>query len=311
MSTNFLSLDLKDIIVGEPLPGTIYVYLEFKFITFRSETEIIDRDTYDRLQNKNIKNLFILSEDSKKFKKWIEQYKEDISKHSEDPVNKKLEPLKEELREHTLSAFMSKHPDKVVRKAAKASEKLINEIMKTPSMIQNIIKLQTLSNDTVTHSINVGIISTYAALQMGYTHHVILQHIGMGGLLHDIGKTKILIEDSDSDSVVAQKMKIHPQLGFSILDTQSGISNEVKMIVEQHHEKHDGSGYPNGLIGSKIYDLSRIISIVNVFDSLVSKSSGKMIERQKKAIKIMDEEIYKIFDPKKLEKFIKIIKMGL
>ena len=83
------------------------------------------------------------------------------------------------------------------------------------------------------------------------------------------------------------------------------------MIVAQHHECHDGSGFPKKLRGSAIYDLARIVSIANVFDELVGDGQGTLIERQKVAIRQLDEFLYKKFDPQKLEKTLKILRMGI
>ena len=91
------------------------------------------------------------------------------------------------------------------------------------------------------------------------------------------------------------------------------ISNEVLMIVAQHHESLDGSGFPAQLKGLAVYDLARIVTIANVYDNLVSKSAGKtMRERQEDAMAKLESSAYEgKLDPKKLEKSIKILKYSL
>ena len=108
------------------------------------------------------------------------------------------------------------------------------------------------------------------------------------------------------------KMREHPDARASdSRSTSSKIPNEVKMIIAQHHEYNDGSGFPKGLRGSNIYDLARIVSIANVFDELVGEAEGSLVKRQRDAIRALDEEMFKKFDPQKLEKALKVLKMGV
>jgi HD-GYP domain-containing protein (c-di-GMP phosphodiesterase class II) len=83
------------------------------------------------------------------------------------------------------------------------------------------------------------------------------------------------------------------------------------MIVAQHHEYDDGTGYPKKLRGKGIYDLARIVCIANVFDELVGEGSGTLVERQRSAIQQLDKILFKKFDPEKLSKAIKIFKLGV
>jgi putative nucleotidyltransferase with HDIG domain len=133
----------------------------------------------------------------------------------------------------------------------------------------------------------------------------------MGALLHDLGKTQVKIEDGDRPEVVEEKMKVHSELGHKLLEAQQKVPNEVKMIVAQHHENYDGTGFPKKLRGNQIYDLTRIVAIANVFDELVADGHGTLVERQRAALKQLDEVHYRRFDPQKLEKSLKILKLGV
>jgi len=306
----FLTCNIQELIVGEPLPTTLYIYIDFRFITFRAEGDVVDRSAYDRLQFKKIKNLFILERDREKFQGWAKQRTRD-KPPALPPENKAFTKVKTEVTRKTLDIFQSNHPDKIVTQALSSSKKLVGEVMKFPYAVKSLAQLQSYANGTAEHSVNVSILSVYLAMQMGYSHALILQHIGSGGLLHDIGKTQISFSDSDSPQVQELKMKAHPDLGMRLIDAQSKVPNEVKMIIAQHHECHDGSGYPKKMRGNSIYDLARIVSIANVFDGLVGDGKGPLVERQRAAITELDQVMYRKFDPQKLEKALKILKLGV
>jgi putative nucleotidyltransferase with HDIG domain len=187
----------------------------------------------------------------------------------------------------------------------------VTEVMKAPFAVSSLAQLQKYSQGTVDHSVNVGVLSVYLAMQMGYSHTLILQHVGLGALLHDLGKSKITIDEGESDEAIAEKLEQHPELGMRLIEQQSRVPNEVKMIIAQHHECADGSGFPKGLRGSQIYDLARIVAIANTFDELVADGQGTLQDRQRAAIQEIDQNRFMQFDPQKLDKALKILKLGV
>lgn len=310
MGEQFVSIELSDILVGETLPFNIYVYLNFRFITFRAAGDAVDRIAFERLEVKKVRNLFILETDRKKFEAWAEQF----AAPTAPPLsaeNKGFGSTREDVHRKVMDIFQSDHPDRIVTQTLQLSKKLVDEVMKFPFAVSTLSQLQTYSRGTVDHSVNVSVLAVYLAMQMGYSHALILQHVGMGALLHDIGKTRVPVNDEDTEEQFAIKMKEHPTYGARLLDSQQKVPNEVKMIVEQHHECYDGTGYPKKLRGSAIYDLARIVAIANVFDELVADAKGPLVERQRHAIGQLDQVLYRKFDPQKLEKSLKILKLGV
>ncbi len=309
VAERFVSIDIQDIQVGESLPVPVYLYINFRFLTFRAEEDVIDRATFERLELKKVRNLFIRDSDRPKFLEWVQKWT--AINAPPVPENKEFAKAREDVHRKVFDIFQSDHPEKMVTQVLESSKKLVDEVMKFPYAVQSLAQLQSYSRGTVDHSVNVSALAVYLAMQMGYSHQLILQHVGAGALMHDIGKTKVKVDDEDSDEVIANKMEEHPLLGEQLLDAQGKVPNEVKMIVAQHHEAHDGSGYPKRLRAGSIYDLARIVSIANVFDELVGDGSGTLLERQRKAIDQLDQNLYPKFDPQKLDKALKILKLGV
>lgn len=313
MAGQFVTCGLQDILVGEDLPCAVYLYLDFRFITYRAEGDKIDRSTYERLEMKQVKNLFIDEKDKAKFDAW--RAKRELERRNSVPPlpeeNKQFAKAREDAHRKLYDIFSSTHPEKIVTQTLDTSKQLVTEVMKFPFAVSTLAQLQGYSQGTVDHSVNVSVLSIYLAMQMGYTHQLILQHLGTGGLLHDLGKIKVKVLDTDKPAEITEKMKSHPAFGQEMLDAQSKIPNEVKLIIAQHHECHDGSGFPKKLRGSAIYDLARITAIANTFDELVADGTGPLVERQRNAINQLDQVLYPKFDPQKLEKALKILRMGV
>ena len=119
---------------------------------------------------------------------------------------------------------------------------------------------------------------------------------------YELGKINIPIEILNkngklTDSEFAQ-MKSHPSKGYEILQRSRGISERARRISLEHHEKYDGSGYPNNLKGSTISLFGRICAVADVYDALVSKRVYKESMSFEKADAIIMDGMGKHFDPR-------------
>ena len=123
------------------------------------------------------------------------------------------------------------------------------------------------------HALDVCIYSLIAAkvMRLSYEDVVIL---GIGALLHDIGKIKI------SDSIINKvgkltdnefdEVKKHSEYGYQILLKSPQINSDIEKVVLQHHERCDGSGYPKQLKEKDIHMLSKVVAIADIYDALTS-----------------------------------------
>jgi len=117
-----------------------------------------------------------------------------------------------------------------------------------------------------------------------------IEVIRLSGLLHDIGKisidTKILNKPSSLTDLEFDEIKKHPMIAFQILEA-SEIFSDVKDIVKYHHEKMDGTGYPERIMGDAIPLGARIVAIADVFDSLTSERSYRKAMSVEEALLII------------------------
>jgi putative two-component system response regulator len=129
------------------------------------------------------------------------------------------------------------------------------------------------------------------------------RHLGMdedslialkrGGYLHDLGKIavpdEILKKGSDLTAAEWEVMKLHPVTGENICRPLRSL-RPVLPIIRHHHEHSDGSGYPDGLSGSEIPILPRILQVVDVYDALRTARSYKPPQTHEQAAQTMREE---------------------
>jgi two-component system response regulator RpfG len=127
--------------------------------------------------------------------------------------------------------------------------------------------------------------------------------------LHDIGKIgipdQILLKPGKLDEGEWQVMKRHPVIGHEIL--KGSASKYVRMgalIALGHHEKYDGSGYPNGLEGDHIPLCARLVAVADVYDALTSKRPYKSAWPSERAFEHLAAQAGRHFDPRLLEAFL-------
>jgi len=130
--------------------------------------------------------------------------------------------------------------------------------------------------------------------------------------MHDVGKIGIpdgiLLKPGKLDHREWEVMKTHAQIGADIIGHHSSVLLSLaREIALTHHEKWDGSGYPNGLKGEEISIHARIVAIADTFDALTTIRPYKHAWLVEDAIALLEKEAGAHFDPELIEKFINII----
>ena len=129
-------------------------------------------------------------------------------------------------------------------------EEISQSVSRDPSIILNIAKLKTKDEYTYLHSVAVCALMINLGRSMGLDEGL-TQEIGMAGLLHDVGKMAIpetiLKKPARLDELEMETVRNHPQRGYEILSASAGVNETALDVCLHHHEKLDGTGYPDGL----------------------------------------------------------------
>lgn len=160
-------------------------------------------------------------------------------------------------------------PQEVRKEAEQLVGKMVECILSKGDVMVHAMS-EKLGEDVYFHALNVTVLSLILAkaLDMGEEES---RQIGMGAMFHDIGKLeippKILMKTDPLTKSEQSFFELHCEYGLDIA-SKAGLSKQVADIVMQHHECVDGSGYPGKLKADKISPLTKIVSIVNIYDNL-------------------------------------------
>ncbi|MDD2373252.1 MAG: HD-GYP domain-containing protein [Syntrophomonadaceae bacterium] len=152
-------------------------------------------------------------------------------------------------------------------------ENIVDELLENRNILFSLSDIRAFDDYTYAHCVNVCILSIMTGITMGYNNSQ-LNELGIGALLHDIGKIRINLEILNKPGELTRdefrEIKKHPEFGFRILRDYQDLSLLSTHIAYQHHERWDGHGYPRNLAGENILEYARIAAVADVYDALLA-----------------------------------------
>lgn len=312
---NACSVPLKNIEPNQELPTNIYIFIGGKFILFRKKGDVINNERYDRFIQQKVQYLFIEMKEQATFNQWLmskrnenrESLIKKVGTEFENLVDKHLD-VKDELLLFLTSDVTSEGIDRLLNK----TRNFITEFKKNETKASQILaKIIQYSDSIASHSMNVANLSVYLAFSTGLDKKEDLELIYTGAMLHDYGKVVIDIHAIDPIKLPQKyisELKRHPDVGRISLLMENGIPTESIKIIHEHHERHDGKGYPKGLKKTQISQFTKIVSIANYFDNIVAKGTGSLKIKQINAINQLQKDNGHFFEPDLLQKCISYLR---
>lgn len=161
------------------------------------------------------------------------------------------------------------------------------------------------------HSNRVSVYGTMLAKEMGLSREEV-EGIRIAGLLHDIGKIAIdktiINKPSPLTSIECEELKSHPVIGFEILSRIKFPWSGIQMITRSHHEKVDGTGYPDRLKGAEIPAGARVMALVDAFDAMTSDRPYRPRLPFREAMKEVKENTGSQFDKEVVAAFAAMLR---
>ena len=189
-------------------------------------------------------------------------------------------------------------------------ERITQSIMRNGGALLSLCRIKDKDNYTFQHSVSVCGLQTAFCRALSMSEREI-HEAGIGGLLHDIGKTTVANEILNkpgrlTDDEFAQ-IKCHVVESRRILEATPGISTTAIQVAAQHHERHDGSGYPLGLKGGEISQMGQMAAIVDVYDAITSERCYHKGLEPTEAMRKMFEWSQYHFNPQLVQSFTRCI----
>ncbi len=189
-------------------------------------------------------------------------------------------------------------------------DEIVQKVINHESIFMQLTGIRDIDSYTFHHSVDVCIYSVITGKNMNLSNEE-LTELGMGAILHDIGKCKIpldiLLKPGKLTDEEFMVMKLHTVYGYEIIYNTDGLNKRIANIACQHHEKWNGSGYPTGLKDNQIDPLSRIVAIADVYDALTADRCYRKKDLPHRAAEYVIGNSNVLFDPKITNTFFKSI----
>ena len=270
-----MSMETKKIFIGSAKPG-----MKLAADVYDSDSRlivpkdiIIDESVINRFKLYSVFSLIIyLEEEKQELKPEEVGYFESIKQkkdfaHFEEKFSESVDDLKTNLND-IVKKYTPISPEKMLKGVAE----IIASNKTGHNMFDMLNCMRGYDDLTYVHSMNVALICNVMAGWLGKSQEE-TDLITMAGLLHDIGKLKMPVDIITKPGKLTDEeyeiIKSHPTLGHDIL-LESNVDERIKNAVWMHHERYDGGGYPNGLVGEQIDDIARIVAIADVYDAMTA-----------------------------------------
>lgn len=156
---------------------------------------------------------------------------------------------------------------------------IVKEATQDPRAIFHLSHINRHARDTLSHSVNVALLSIATGLAMGMEPSVELQDLALAALLHDIGQLMIprdlLQRQAPLNPQELAIFREHTNWGFALLSQASDLPACAACVAQEHHEHADGTGYPRQLTVDMMHPFSRIVAAVNSYESLCAGSPDR------------------------------------
>lgn len=285
----------------------IHQNLAYKPLVHASESSPITL-THELLDSAKQYDIVIKAANVPEYTEYIKSLEHQSSLHaSQNKIKAFL--MKEKSKLIMRDVLSDPNNGKHIKESGKIIEQIADSILNNKKILYEMISLKNHDYYTYVHSINTAVLSIGLGIAAGISKDSILS-LGIGALLHDIGKTKLPLEILNKPGRLSffeyRMMQNHVIEGEKILKNQPYFPGDALSAVMQHHERINGQGYPFNLTGSYISSYGKILSIVDCYDALTTERPYKSAKTPFEALSIIinDNEQY---DSDLLKTFIKML----
>jgi HD-GYP domain-containing protein (c-di-GMP phosphodiesterase class II) len=242
-------------------------------ILFCSKDAPVCRERLQKLAEDKTFKLYVSAECYNDYQVYLRENWDQITDNQDLSLNTRTTILNEVVRDVLNNAFRSGSTEQIVQATQSLSEGIVKILGDEKIVMKGLYNVLHHDYATFTHSTNVATYAVLLAKGLGYSAEDQNQ-IAVGALLHDLGKLsideRILRKPGRLDEFEFKAIQKHPLVGFKELAFREDLSYAQLMMVYQHHEKLDGTGYPVGVVGDEIHPWAKLCAVVDIFEAITS-----------------------------------------
>lgn len=294
--------------IGDRLDSDVFFYHQRQYVLFKSRGQTWSVDDGQRLATTGVAELFCRFKSPKEHHEFLHRKLRSIISHPTIPTEKKAKVLYETSGPILTTVYSTPNSGELMQSASNYVKRCI-QYLNDRGSIAELFKLSGESLTEHTHALHVSAYSVALGKRVGVNDQTQVYALGLGALLHDIGKSRIdpaiLSKPGELDDDEWQLVRQHPEMGEQILYHRDIVPVLSRRIVLEHHERVNGKGYPKGIKSQ--HHFSRIVAIADCFNTLTSVRPYAKAMTPFDALKFMVQTMRAEFDGELLESFIDML----
>ena len=310
ITVGFILIPLESLRLDTVTNFNIYVRTtsEQQPVLYRAENLPFTEKARARLLEHDIQHIYIGRGDRDKYQKYIEDNLDKIVADDAVESEKKAEIVYSSATHLMERLFENPWLGDNIRRGEQLVVNTVDFILRDDKAFRGLLAVTSYDYYTYTHSVNVCVFSIALAQRVDLCDRSELHILGTGALLHDVGKS--IIDKSiigKKGSLTEDEWKIikkHPIYGVEVLRKSGAVPEESYGIVNQHHERLDGSGYPEGLKKNAIHMYAKVAAIADVFDAMTTQRVYKDAVGSFTALNVMKSELQEGIDQGLFREFV-------
>jgi HD-GYP domain-containing protein (c-di-GMP phosphodiesterase class II) len=262
---------------------------------YREGDDPFDADNVRRLTDRGAKHLYVTLADQERYQRYLREYFGAVVGDESLTIQQRFGCLNEVVRDVLGEVFTRRDTGRMVETAGRLAAQTVELICRDDAVAAELLHVLHHDYHTFTHSANVSFYCVLLAREWGIDDQHELQQIGAGALLHDVGKLEIpetiLKKRGRLDTHEWDIIRQHPTTGLRLLGRGADLTYGQLMMVYQHHERMDGTGYPVGVSQSQIHPWAQLCAVVDVYEALTSYRPYRPALPKREAVDILERHM--------------------
>lgn len=306
----YRAVKIVDIRPGDTLDFETNVFLPLnnRYVQYTAAGVPLTKEKAEKLTKHGVKNVFVSTDQMQKFYKYTARVLRDLGNSNAISETEKRERVEGAVRDLISNVLQDTGKDTSFDQGQNLlndCRQVVNTFILDSSESEWYSKLMKTVGELASSYNHATNVSTYAALFAIGVGIGDPAQIAVAGMLHDIGLVDVPAEilakrEEDMTNEEKEIFYRHPENTINILKQKKvSLSEDVYKMILQHHEKFNGSGYPKGMLGSKIMKEAQILALADRFDELTNAGSGKTSLTPREAIMYFKKQVSR--DPSKMD----------
>jgi HD-GYP domain-containing protein (c-di-GMP phosphodiesterase class II) len=304
----YLTVDLASLRADRLLTFDLYINQEGRTVLYREKSLPFDEGARTRLLESRVKHVYIPESQRTQFLGYMEGELPALLRDAHIPAAAKANMVYVTAKAIAGNIFENPSFGENIKRSEKLVSQTVEFLTDGRDSFHNLVKLSDVDYKLYSHSVNVCTYALGLAQEAGVDDPGELTALGIGAMLHDVGKTKIdprvLRKRSALSHAEFELMKKHIDYGVEIVKQMPDIPKAAYIPVIQHNEREDGTGYPLGLTGDQIHLFGKITAIADVFDAM---TTNRVFQKASTAFEAFSIMLKMPLDQNLLHRFIQLL----